>query len=77
MRQPEAGTIRTDAPSRLKRVPWARWYRMVPAGSGVVRIPDGSGRRAQDRRGNRPAAAPAGGRADGDRAAPERSVRRT
>ncbi len=37
MAQRGAGTI----PSRLVRLPWARWHRLVLAGLGTVRIPAG------------------------------------
>jgi len=35
MRQPDAGTIRTDVPSWLDRLPWARWRWMVLVGLGI------------------------------------------
>ena len=35
MRQPEAGTIRTDVPSGPDRLPSARWHRTVSVGLGV------------------------------------------
>lgn len=36
-----AGTIRTDVPARLDRLPWARWHWMVLVGLGTVWILDG------------------------------------
>jgi MFS family permease len=36
-----AGTIRTDVPFRLDRLPWARWHWMVLLGLGTVWILDG------------------------------------
>jgi hypothetical protein len=41
MTRPETGTIRTDVPSRLDRLPWARWHWMVLVGLGTVWILDG------------------------------------
>jgi hypothetical protein len=41
MTQQEAGTIRTDVPSRLDRLPWARWHWLVLLGLGTVWILDG------------------------------------
>ena len=38
MTRPETGTVRTDVPSRLDRLPWARWHWMVPAGLGTAWI---------------------------------------
>jgi hypothetical protein len=32
MTQQEAGTVRSDVPSRSDRLPWARWHRLVPVG---------------------------------------------
>jgi MFS family permease len=37
----ETGTIRTDVPARLDRLPWARWHWMVVIGLGTVWILDG------------------------------------
>jgi hypothetical protein len=39
MTQHEAGTVRTDVPSRLDRLPWARWHWLVLVGLGTVWIP--------------------------------------
>jgi MFS family permease len=41
MTKQEAGTIRTDVPSRLDRLPWARWHWLVLVGLGTVWILDG------------------------------------
>ena len=41
MTRPETETIRTDVPSRLDRLPWARWHWMVLVGLGTVWILDG------------------------------------
>jgi MFS family permease len=41
MSEPELGTIRTDIPARLDRLPWARWHWMVVIGLGTVWILDG------------------------------------
>jgi hypothetical protein len=41
MTQQETGTIRTDVPSRLDRLPWARWHWLVLVGLGTVWILDG------------------------------------
>jgi hypothetical protein len=41
MTRPETRTIRTDVPSRLDRLPWARWHWMVPVGLGTAWILDG------------------------------------
>ena len=41
MTRPETRTIRTDVPSRLDRLPWARWHWMVLVGLGTVWILDG------------------------------------
>ena len=41
MTQHEAGTVRTDVPSRLDRLPCARWHWLVLAGLGTVWILDG------------------------------------
>jgi hypothetical protein len=41
MSEPELGTIRTDIPARLDRLPWAKWYSMVILGLGTVWILDG------------------------------------
>ena len=41
MSEPELGTIRTDIPARLDRLPWARWHWMVIIGLGTVWILDG------------------------------------
>ena len=35
MTRAETRTIRTDVPSRLDRLPWARWHWMVLAGLGT------------------------------------------
>src|SRR3954454_24142201 len=35
------GTIRTDVPARLDRLPWARWHWMIVIGLGTVWILDG------------------------------------
>ena len=40
MTQHEAGTVRTDVPSRLDRLPCARWHWLVLAGLGTVWILD-------------------------------------
>src|ERR1044072_5428025 len=37
----ETGTIRTDVPARLDRLPWARWHWLVVIGLGAVWILDG------------------------------------
>jgi MFS family permease len=37
----ETGTIRTDVPARLDRLPWARWHWLVVIGLGTVWILDG------------------------------------
>lgn len=35
------GTIRTDVPARLDRLPWARWHWMIVIGLGTVWVLDG------------------------------------
>ena len=37
----EIGRITTDIPSRLDRLPWARWHWMIVIGLGTVWILDG------------------------------------
>jgi Arabinose efflux permease len=37
----EIGTIRTDVPARLDRLPWSRWHWMIVIGLGTVWILDG------------------------------------
>ncbi len=37
----ETGTIKTDVPARLDRLPWAKWHWMVVIGLGTVWILDG------------------------------------
>ncbi|WP_433177435.1 hypothetical protein [Actinoallomurus sp. CA-150999] len=37
----QTGTIRTDIPYRLDRLPWSRWHWMVVVGLGTVWILDG------------------------------------
>ena len=37
----ETGTIKTDIPARLDRLPWARWHWLVVIGLGTVWILDG------------------------------------
>ena len=37
----ETGTITTDIPARMDRLPWARWHWMVVVGLGTVWILDG------------------------------------
>ncbi len=37
----QTGTIRTDIPARLDRLPWARWHWLVVIGLGTVWILDG------------------------------------
>src|SRR5689334_25364439 len=37
----ETGTIRTDVPARLDRLPWAAWHWLVVVGLGTVWILDG------------------------------------
>ncbi|HEY7273781.1 MAG TPA: MFS transporter, partial [Actinoplanes sp.] len=37
----EIGTIRTNVPARLDRLPWARWHWMIVVGLGTVWILDG------------------------------------
>lgn len=37
----ETGTIETDIPARLDRLPWARWHWMIVVGLGTVWILDG------------------------------------
>ena len=37
----ETGTIKTDVPARLDRLPWARWHWLVVIGLGTVWILDG------------------------------------
>jgi MFS family permease len=41
MSEPALGTIRTDIPARLDRLPWSRWHWMVIIGLGTVWILDG------------------------------------
>ena len=41
MSESELGSIRTDIPARLDRLPWARWHWMVIIGLGTVWILDG------------------------------------
>jgi hypothetical protein len=41
MPAPETGTIRTNVPARLDRLPWARWHWMIVVGLGTVWILDG------------------------------------
>jgi len=41
MAAPDAGTIRTDVPARLDRLPWARWHWMIVIGLGTVWVLDG------------------------------------
>ncbi|MEV4349929.1 MFS transporter [Actinoplanes sp. NPDC049596] len=36
-----SGTIRTDVPARLDRLPWARWHWMIVIGLGTVWVLDG------------------------------------
>jgi len=36
-----AGTITTDVPARLDRLPWSRWHWMIVIGLGTVWILDG------------------------------------
>ena len=36
-----SGTVRTDVPARLDRLPWARWHWMIVIGLGTVWILDG------------------------------------
>jgi MFS family permease len=38
---PATGTVETDIPARLDRLPWARWHWMVVIGLGTVWILDG------------------------------------
>ena len=37
----ETGTITTDIPARMDRLPWARWHWLVVIGLGTVWILDG------------------------------------
>ncbi|MEV4704494.1 MFS transporter [Actinoplanes sp. NPDC049316] len=37
----DAGTVRTNVPARLDRLPWARWHWMIVIGLGTVWILDG------------------------------------
>ena len=37
----ETGTIKTNIPARLDRLPWARWHWLVVIGLGTVWILDG------------------------------------
>ena len=37
----ETGTIETDIPARLDRLPWSRWHWMIVIGLGTVWILDG------------------------------------
>src|SRR5690606_27920434 len=41
MTQARPGTIRTDVPARLDRLPWSRWHWMIVVGLGTVWILDG------------------------------------
>ncbi|HEY7175676.1 MAG TPA: MFS transporter, partial [Micromonosporaceae bacterium] len=41
MTSAELGTIRTNIPARLDRLPWARWHWMIIIGLGTVWILDG------------------------------------
>ena len=41
MNAQETGTIRTNVPARLDRLPWARWHWMIVVGLGTVWILDG------------------------------------
>jgi MFS family permease len=41
MTTPAMGTIRTNVPARLDRLPWARWHWMIVVGLGTVWILDG------------------------------------
>jgi MFS family permease len=41
MSETPEGTVRTDVPARLDRLPWARWHLMVLVGLGTVWILDG------------------------------------
>ncbi|WP_235965977.1 hypothetical protein [Micromonospora rubida] len=36
-----AGTVRTNVPARLDRLPWSRWHWMIVIGLGTVWILDG------------------------------------
>jgi MFS family permease len=38
---PQTGTVRTNLPARLDRLPWSRWHLMVLIGLGTVWILDG------------------------------------
>ncbi len=37
----ETGTVTTDVPARLDRLPWSRWHWMIVVGLGTVWILDG------------------------------------
>ena len=37
----ETGTITTDIPARMDRLPWSRWHWMILVGLGTVWILDG------------------------------------
>ncbi|HEY6396019.1 MAG TPA: hypothetical protein VIX82_01060, partial [Solirubrobacteraceae bacterium] len=37
----QLGTIETDIPARLDRLPWSRWHRKILVGLGTVWILDG------------------------------------
>jgi MFS family permease len=37
----DAGTVRTNVPARLDRLPWARWHWMIVIGLGTVWVLDG------------------------------------
>ena len=37
----ETGTITTDIPARMDRLPWARWHWIILLGLGTVWILDG------------------------------------
>src|ERR1700759_1390946 len=41
MSDSDLGTIRTDVPARLDRLPWSRWHWMIVIGLGTVWILDG------------------------------------
>ena len=37
----QTGTVRTNVPARLDRLPWSRWHWMIVIGLGTVWILDG------------------------------------
>jgi MFS family permease len=41
MTSAESGTVRTNVPARLDRLPWSRWHWMIVIGLGTVWILDG------------------------------------